>query len=101
TRAPSTATRLPYTPLFRSQRQPAHGIRKTDAPPGRGREGRLQETRHRLRPPFHRPRPPRRPAPPVEETSPQTHPMKEGENPLELDRKSTRLNSSHVKISYA
>src|SRR5690606_41616614 len=86
-RPPPTSTLFPYTTLFRShhqfeQRQLAHAA----AP------GNLQEEEHRQ----------------VGEQHPQRHLAEEGRGeiveqqalPVE-DRKSTRLNSSHVKISYA
>src|SRR5436309_9791654 len=69
---PPRSTLFPYTTLFRSRRQPAVAGPKT-----RIRTGLAELARRR------KPRRSRR------------HPEPD------LDRKSTRLNSSHVKISYA
>src|SRR5207302_3662830 len=72
-RRPLTSTLFPYTTLFRSPQGTRH---HRLARPGRGRkQGLLERCAH----PAHRPQ---RPA-------------------ARRDRKSTRLNSSHVKISYA
>src|SRR5690606_41359186 len=95
-RLPLMSTLFPYTPLFRSD--PAHGRRRSDpssrerrrpfpAARGlarrRGRGGGMEAAGRRDSP--------------GQASSPE--PV-EPRDPL-LDRKSTRLNSSHVKISYA
>src|SRR3712207_8110494 len=88
-RRPPRSTLLPYTTLFRSTRDEQHGGRDDCAPVERagpvhvnllrmvGAQGSL------LRPPH-----------PRQRCTP--HDM-----PIEKDRKSTRLNSSHANISYA
>src|SRR5690606_40098469 len=90
-RPPPTAPLFPYTPLFRSRRPV-----RADARP-RPRRARRQRPAD---PPAPRLRPDvgARPAPPPGRSSPG-----DGAGPERpaLDRKSTRLNSSHVKISYA
>src|SRR5690349_24201822 len=78
-RRPPTSTLFPYTTLFRSPR--AH---RADAPSLqphlRRRTDQDLRARHRLR-----------------DASPRRGPAR----PRQADRKSTRLNSSHVEISYA
>src|SRR3989442_8927199 len=77
-RRPPRSTLFPYTTLFRSHRRaglavpPAHDVRRVGEP--RARRARRGEPRD-----------------PVEEPALGTR----------SDRKSTRLNSSHVRISYA
>src|SRR5690349_23661436 len=73
-RRPPRSTLFPYTTLFRSPR---------DALPDAGRPG---------------PRDPRARARPRARGSP---PQRQAPVPRAADRKSTRLNSSHVEISYA
>src|SRR5258705_1671490 len=78
-RRPPRSTLFPYTSLFRSQRRPGPaGVRA-----------------------FHRRIPvrPRRPVPPAPE--PATGNAEVGQVCDGEDRKSTRLNSSHLGISYA
>src|SRR3712207_8161928 len=79
-RRPPRSTLFPYTTLFRSERQPheADGVRQRPRVQGLARE-RLGRGRARAVEPEH---------------------AAEGE-PRALDRKSTRLNSSHANISYA
>src|SRR5690606_42100312 len=80
-RRPPTSTLFPYTTLFRSLAPPPRRRRpRRQRSPRRGPEARGQ----RPRPRYPRQRPP--PRPPLSAAR---------------DRKSTRLNSSHVKISYA
>src|SRR5438874_13832306 len=50
---------------------------------------------------FRSPRPDRRPDPPQDHHHPPGDPDARGPGRAVLDRKSTRLNSSHVEISYA
>src|SRR2546427_3598984 len=75
-RRPPRSTLFPYTTLFRS-RSTSEGIRLF-AQPARG-IGALYSKQHRI----------------------SDVALKPGINPLEGDRKSTRLNSSHSQISYA
>src|SRR3989442_6441528 len=78
-RRPPRSTLFPYTTLFRSQRPPAQGDRR-DRP--RGGPARREVHPHR-----------------GEGRGPR---LGAGELPVvQVDRKSTRLNSSHVRISYA
>src|SRR5690606_41187325 len=70
------STLFPYTTLFRSGGRPAHGRRAQPAVPRPGAARRLSGRRDR------------RPRRGLRSRRPE-------------DRKSTRLNSSHVKISYA
>src|SRR5690349_22332819 len=82
-RRPPSSTLFPYTTLFRSR--PRHHAARRSRGAKRRRAVRLPLVRRRLRHPLgaahHRgPRPDAR---------------------LRADRKSTRLNSSHVEISYA
>src|SRR5690606_41587754 len=76
-RPPPASTLFPYTTLFRSQGLPPRGGVSPGPPLLAGARG----LRRSLHPAFPGPR----------------HPGKAGWR----DRKSTRLNSSHVKISYA
>src|SRR5690606_39922405 len=79
---PPSSTLFPYTTLFRS---PRAALRGRGGPAGRGA---LPPLRHR------QPGgPPRTAAPARVRPRPPRPPLR--------DRKSTRLNSSHVKISYA
>src|SRR5690606_41456020 len=91
-RPPARSTLSPYTTLFRSRllpQRPAHGGAHEAA-----RGARVHARFHRLGR--------RRPHPPVHrarrQSAPDSQPV--GLAPVR-DRKSTRLNSSHVKISYA
>src|SRR3712207_7309859 len=79
-RRPPRSTLFPYTTLFRSQ--PGRGAQRTAR--GLPRPRRDQEGR----PPLQR----AGPGPPGED---------EGRRDVPVDRKSTRLNSSHANISYA
>src|SRR5436305_10065535 len=81
-RRPPRSTLFPYTTLFRSR--PARTARVGPGVRGRGREPRAAG---------------RRPGPPwaFSEHAPDV----QGDLPEHPDRKSTRLNSSHVRISYA
>src|SRR5690606_41131897 len=81
-RPPPRSTLFPYTTLFRSATRPR------SAQPAGSRKGRSPRPR---RPAGNRARHSDRPA--IHATDPQPRTRR--------DRKSTRLNSSHVKISYA
>src|SRR5690606_40215903 len=82
-RSPNS-TLFPYTTLFRSGRRPLHLRRRPGGPAGR----------HLLRrePQGRRGRPAGHPGGDQGRAAPRA---------VDRDRKSTRLNSSHVKISYA
>src|SRR2546426_7483911 len=85
-RRPPRSTLFPYTTLFRSQRVRLHGI---------GRHGIRQPERPDPRPPEAREmRPATQHFPDVASQAAQVRPTTQ-------DRKSTRLNSSHLVISYA
>src|SRR5690606_40349632 len=91
TRQPHRSPPSPYTTLFRSHHGPSPGHRPRRAAHPRRR-------RHqRLRLPGHPARPGERGALPRGEG--QGRRLHDADRPR--DRKSTRLNSSHVKISYA
>src|SRR5260221_4592274 len=78
-RGPPRSTLFPYTTLFRSHRRlQARQDGVAPAAPARGRQ-RLAAAAARA----------------------VAHPAAPGEHRAELDRKSTRLNSSHTVISYA
>src|SRR5690349_22480828 len=77
-RRPPRSTLFPYTTLFRS---PAEAVEQSPRPEPRPRESAPREMPRQERPQ-------RPPPPPRSET-------------VAGDRKSTRLNSSHVEISYA
>src|SRR5688572_32598124 len=79
-RRPPRSTLFPYTTLFRSRSQRQLGRERVD-------RGRRLELHHRRPGPRVRPRPLRCAA--------------LRDEPGRLDRKSTRLNSSHSQISYA
>src|SRR5690606_42147770 len=85
-RPPPRSSLFPYTTLFRSPRP----VRERD--PARRHRGEEPDPRH---PPRGR----RRPAPALREPAPGPRPRRRQRG--ERDRKSTRLNSSHVKSSYA
>src|SRR5690606_40123328 len=92
-RHPLSSRRLPYTTLFRSRVRPGSFRPGSWTPSARERvhSRTLQKpvaalTRRRLPPPATLPPLPPRTPPPL---------------PPPVDRKSTRLNSSHVKTSYA
>src|SRR5436309_9989245 len=81
-RRPPRSTLFPYTTLFRSPGRRVHAGALPDAERagrGRRRAGRLPARAQVLR----------------------QFPRGGGDERAETDRKSTRLNSSHVKISYA
>src|SRR5690554_7684645 len=82
-RPPPSSTLFPYTTLFRS---PLPAARRPLSLPIPGFHGACHTTR-----PTH---------PDLSDESPQTSPPPERQ-PSSTDRKSTRLNSSHVRISYA
>src|SRR5690606_41377242 len=97
TRPPPRSTLLPYTTLFRSIEEHPHADehergedvlqeRVQGPEPALGRQDEQVEARIE-------------PAPPQNERAQQEH--HEAEEDQLVDRKSTRLNSSHVKISYA
>src|SRR3989442_12058292 len=81
-RRPPRSTLFPYTTLFRSRADMLHGARA----------GLVELERHRKRLGIDGFAPPTFPA-----TPPRARQSSQGP----LDRKSTRLNSSHVRISYA
>src|SRR3712207_7732945 len=87
TRRPPRSTLFPYTTLFRSRRPPL-GCR-ADQGAGLARAARSREDRAQ--------RPTHRPACATFRPSP----VGRGAKRQTLDRKSTRLNSSHANISYA
>src|SRR5690606_41339732 len=89
TRRPPISTLFPYTTLFRSRARPprSSGRSRQRGPLPRLRRSQLH----------HRPEPRRRRR---LDYRPCAHPGIAGYT-VGLDRKSTRLNSSHVKISYA
>src|SRR3989442_9726604 len=78
-RRPPRSTLFPYTTLFRSHRR-QHRLGQIS----------LHQLHHRLTP---LPVPPR--------SAPVRHDRPQGGRTAAIDRKSTRLNSSHVRISYA
>src|SRR3712207_7275404 len=86
-RRPPRSTLLPYTPLFRSLERPAERV-------GDGLDGeRLGEPGHALE--QHVASREQRDDDALE------HRLLADDDALDLDRKSTRLNSSHANISYA
>src|SRR5690606_41401050 len=91
-RRPPRSTLFPYTTLFRSQRAEAF------LPAGGPHRFRVRHLRRGIRPGGRGAgdRPVRRPG----AAHPRHRPPR-GAPPGLVDRKSTRLNSSHVKISYA
>src|SRR3712207_8512872 len=76
-RRPPRSTLFPYTTLFRSPARPRRAARCAR------RSGGGEGGRHLVHDPLHRPEAP------------------SGDVPVDGDRKSTRLNSSHANISYA
>src|SRR5947199_8400311 len=75
-RRPPRSTLFPYTTLFRSRRTTRTARRSVGAPSSRGREARGS-------------------------SPPCVRPARPAEPPRRRDRKSTRLNSSHLGTSYA
>src|SRR2546430_4710114 len=86
-RRPPRSTLFPYTTLFRSRGELRHELRGRAA----DRQGQRRFREHGR---TDAPRRRRQGLAPVE-------PLRAGEIEVELDRKSTRLNSSHSQISYA
>src|SRR5690606_41282087 len=82
-RRPPRSTLFPYTTLFRSERRAAHVSHRHDLVEVVG-DVLGDDTRR-----------------PVHERRFRQSLADEGGDAVDLDRKSTRLNSSHVKISYA
>src|SRR5207302_11175755 len=95
TRPPPRPPLFPYTTLFRSHRLDRRLFRLRDF----FCSSSLARGRHRLHPPC------RNPPQPRNALHRHRHPWRHGHASQSLsslqDRKSTRLNSSHVKISYA
>src|SRR5699024_12619333 len=96
-RAPTGSPLVPYTTLFRSA--PAEKGRGGAGP--RLRPGQRQGPPGAGRPPAGRRRRIRRPVPPADRHGPVGAAGAGGPAAGVGDRKSTRLNSSHVSISYA
>src|SRR5439155_16970216 len=95
-RRPPLSTLFPYTTLFRSRRQ--RGVGPADGPGPRRNHGAPWRPRAR-RVADAWPRPPLRARAQVAQVR-DLAPHR-GDGALRKDRKSTRLNSSHVAISYA
>src|SRR3989454_6176560 len=85
-RRPPRSTLFPYTTLFRSLALAAPALAQTEPPPPPP-----DDAQPPAPPPESQPPPPPPPAPPT------AQPIE----PPQVDRKSTRLNSSHLVISYA
>src|SRR5690349_23119855 len=86
---PPSATLFPYTTLFRSHGLAVHGLRRrvqaaAASVPAAARHPAREDRLPRVHPP-----------------RPVLRPPRSGVRPVLRDRKSTRLNSSHVEISYA
>src|SRR3989442_15707010 len=82
-RRPPRSTLFPYTTLFRSPREA--GLEPRGAPPAGGAGARAAQTGRQGR----------------SATGNSPDPPAHLRRPGDADRKSTRLNSSHVRISYA
>src|SRR5207249_11705967 len=94
-RPPPRSTLFPYTTLFRSRRRGAPGERRL----AHERSSALRFARDRTRT---RAVPPRCDRPETARRSPGPGPVeRRAVGRPDVDRKSTRLNSSHVSISYA
>src|SRR3712207_7706802 len=89
-RRPPRSTLFPYTTLFRSRREPDERGRAARARAGGG----VERTRGAVGPQVDR-------APPFRNPASSEKPGFLGRRQSPIDRKSTRLNSSHANISYA
>src|SRR3712207_7518284 len=95
-RRPPRSTLFPYTTLFRSrERLRPEGTPGDPAASGTGHRDRFRP------PPGDRPEPARHRLAAADLRGEFAEPQHGPARPLPLDRKSTRLNSSHANISYA